>query len=255
LLEDRINDIASLMDSVGSDQAAIMGLSETGKVALLFAATYPERTRAVIAYGSFAGGGDDSPTYPWAPDPGQAAWLEDLQRNWGRGVLFLDEFAGSRRDDPHYREWFAKLERLSASPGAAVAVARMSMQTDVRDVLPMIRVPALVLHKRDDQAVPLEEGRYIAEHIPGAKFVELPGADHWPWIGHDDAIEEIQEIPHRDAPQRGAGPGHRDGDVRRHRRLDDARCRTRGPTMDGSARELLHARRARAAQIPRSRDR
>ena len=194
LLEDRINDIASLMDTVGSDRAAIMGLSETGKVAILFAATYPERTSAVIAYGSFAGGGDDRPTYPWAPDPGQAAWLEDLEANWGRGVLFFDEFAGSRRDDPHYREWFAKLERLSASPGAAVAVARMSMQTDVRDVLPMIRVPTLVLHKREDQAVPLEEGRYIADHIPGAKFVELPGADHWPWIGHDEAVEEIQEF-------------------------------------------------------------
>ena len=194
LLEDRVNDIASLMDTVGSDRAAIMGLSETGKVALLFAATYPERTRAVIAYGSFAGGGDDSPTYPWAPNPGQAAWLEDLERDWGRGVLFLDEFAGSRRDDPHYREWFAKLERLSASPGAAVAVARMSMQTDVREVLPMIRVPTLVLHKRDDQAVPLEEGKYIADHVSGATFVELPGTDHWPWIGHDEAVEEIQEF-------------------------------------------------------------
>jgi pimeloyl-ACP methyl ester carboxylesterase len=194
LLEDRVNDIASLMDTVGSDRAAIMGLSETGKVALVFAATFPERTRAVIAYGSFAGGGDDSPTYPWAPDPGQAEWLEDLERNWGRGVLFFDEFAGSLRDDQHYKEWFAKLERLSASPGAAVALARMSMQTDVRDVLPMIRVPTLVLHKRDDQAVPLEEGKYIADHIPAATFVELPGTDHWPWIGHEEAVEEIQEF-------------------------------------------------------------
>ena len=194
LLEDRVNDIASLMDTVGSDRAAIMGLSETGKVALLFAATYPERTTAVIAYGAFPGGGDDSPTYPWGPDPEQAEWLEDIERNWGRGVLYLDEFAGSRRDDPHYQEWFAKLERLSASPGAAMAVARMSMQTDVRHVLPTIRVPALVLHKRDDKAVPLPEGRYIADHIPGAKFVELPGEDHWPWIGHEEAVEEIQEF-------------------------------------------------------------
>ena len=95
LLEDRINDIASLMDTVGSDRAAIMGLSETGKVALLFAATYPERTRAVIAYGAFPGGGEDSPTYPWGPDPEQAEWLDDIERNWGRGVLYLDEFAGS----------------------------------------------------------------------------------------------------------------------------------------------------------------
>ncbi|HEX5936131.1 MAG TPA: adenylate/guanylate cyclase domain-containing protein [Actinomycetota bacterium] len=206
LLEDRVNDISSLMDTVGSDRAAIMGLSETGKVALFFAATYPERTRAVIAYGSFAGGGEDKPTYPWAPDPGQAEWLADLERNWGRGVLFFDEFAGSRKDDMHYHEWFAKLERLSASPGAAVALARMSMQTDVRDVLPTIRVPTLVLHKRDDQAVPLEEGKYIADHVPAATFIELPGTDHWPWIGHEEAVEEIQEfltgMRHSAAPDR-----------------------------------------------------
>jgi pimeloyl-ACP methyl ester carboxylesterase/class 3 adenylate cyclase len=194
LLEDRVNDIATLMDTVGSERAAMMGLSETGAVALLFAATYPERTSAVVAYGTFAGGGDTGPTYPWAPNPGQAEWLEDIERHWGRGVLFLDEFAGSLQDDTHYREWFAKLERLSASPGAAVAIARMVMQMDVRDVLPTIRVPTLVLHKRDDQAVPFEEGKYIADHIPGAKFVELPGSDHWPWIGHEEALEEIQEF-------------------------------------------------------------
>jgi class 3 adenylate cyclase/pimeloyl-ACP methyl ester carboxylesterase len=194
LLEDRVNDIATLMDTVGSERAAMMGLSETGAVALLFAATYPERTSAVVAYGTFAGGGDTAPTYPWAPDPGQAEWLEDIERHWGRGVLFLDEFAGSLQGDTHYREWFAKLERLSASPGAAVAIARMVMQMDVRDVLPTIRVPTLVLHKRDDQAVPFEEGKYIADHVPGAKFVELPGSDHWPWIGHEEAVEEIQEF-------------------------------------------------------------
>ena len=194
LLEDRVNDIATLMDTVGSERAAMMGLSETGAVALLFAATYPERTSAVVAYGTFAGRGATGPTYPWAPDSEQAEWLEDIERHWGRGVLFLDEFAGSLQDDTHYREWFAKLERLSASPGAAVAIARMVMQMDVRDVLPTIRVPTLVLHKRDDQAVPFEEGKYIADHIPGAKFVELPGSDHWPWIGHEEAVEEIQEF-------------------------------------------------------------
>jgi pimeloyl-ACP methyl ester carboxylesterase len=194
LLEDRVNDIAALMDTVGSERAAMMGLSETGAVALLFAATYPERTSAVVAYGTFAGGGDTAPTYPWAPDPEQAEWLEDIERHWGRGVLFLDEFAGSLEGDPHYREWFAKLERLSASPGAAVAIARMVMQMDVRDVLPTIGVPTLVLHKRDDRAVPFEEGKYIADHVPGAKFVELPGSDHWPWIGHEEAVEEIQEF-------------------------------------------------------------
>ena len=186
MLEDRVNDIAGLMDTVGSDRAAIMGLSETGKVALCSPPPI-QSEREPSSRTARLGGGVDSPTYRGA-DPEQAAWLEDIERKWGRGVLYLDEFA--RRDDPHYQEWFAKLERLSASPGAAVAVARMSMQTDVRHVLPTIRVPTLVLHKRDDKAFHSPRAKYIADHVPGAKFVELPGEDHWPWIGHDEAVEE-----------------------------------------------------------------
>jgi pimeloyl-ACP methyl ester carboxylesterase len=194
LLEDRVNDIATLMDTVGSERAAMMGLSETGAVALLFAAMHPERTSAVIAYGSFAGEGGEGPIYPWVPDPETADWLEDLEENWGRGILYLEDFAPSLVGDKRYEEWYAKLERLSVSPGAAVALVRMMFQMDVRDILPTIRVPTLVLHKRDDRCTPLAEGKYIADHVPGAKFVELPGADHWPWVGHDEAIEEIQEF-------------------------------------------------------------
>lgn len=194
LLEDRVNDIASLMDAVGSKRAAIMGISETGPVALLFAATYPERTRAVVAFGTFAGEGNTGPTYPWAPTPGNQEWLGHLERNWGRGALFLEDFVPSLVADRRYKEWFSKLERLAASPGAAVALARMVQQIDVRDILPTIRVPTLVLHRRDDQAVPLEEGQYIADHVPGARFIALPGADHWPWIGDQRAVEEIQEF-------------------------------------------------------------
>jgi class 3 adenylate cyclase/pimeloyl-ACP methyl ester carboxylesterase len=194
LLEDRVNDIATLMDTVASQRAAIMGLSETGAVALLFAATFPEKTRAVIAYGSFAGEGGAGPIYPWVPDPETAEWLEDLEQNWGRGALYLEDFAPSLVGDRRYEEWYAKLERLSVSPAAAVSLVRMMLQMDVRDVLPTIRVPTLVLHKRDDKCTPVAEGRYIADHVPGAKFVELSGADHWPWIGHDQAIDEIQEF-------------------------------------------------------------
>jgi pimeloyl-ACP methyl ester carboxylesterase/class 3 adenylate cyclase len=203
LLEDRVRDIASLMDTVGSERAAIMGLSETGAVALLFAATHPERTSAAVVYGSFAGLGDKGPIYPWAPNPAQAAELEDIEQHWGRGTMFLEEFAPSRVGDKRYEDWFAKLERLSVSPGAAVALVRMLLEMDVRDILPAIRVPTLVLHKRDDKVVPIDEGRDIAEHVPGAKFVELPGADHWPWIGHEEAVEEIQEFLTgvRDSPE------------------------------------------------------
>ena len=98
------------------------------------------------------------PIYPWAPDPEEAAWLEHLERNWGRGALYLELFAPSLVGDKRYEEWFAKLERLSVSPGAAVALVRMLLEMDVRDILPAIRVPTLVLHKRDDKVVPIEEG-------------------------------------------------------------------------------------------------
>lgn len=194
LLEDRVSDIATLMDTVGSERAAIMGLSETGAVALLFAAMHPERTRAAVVCGAFAGEGDKGPIYPWAPNPAQAAELEHLERNWGRGAMYFSDFAPSLVGDKHYEDWFAKLERLSVSPGAAVALVRMLFQMDVRDILPAIRVPTLVMHKRDDKVVPIEEGRNIANHVPGAKFVELAGADHWPWVGHEEAVEEIQEF-------------------------------------------------------------
>ena len=124
LLEDRVSDIATLMDTVGSDRAALVGLSETGAVALLFAATHPERTRAAVVYGSFARMGDTDPVYPWAPDPSEAEWLEHLERNWGRGALYLDQFAPSLVGDERYEEWFAKLERLAVSPGGAVGMVR-----------------------------------------------------------------------------------------------------------------------------------
>ncbi len=194
LLEDRVNDIAAVMDAAASTKAAIMGISETAAMALLFAATRPERTTAVIAYGAWTNGTDSRPAYPWAPSSDDDQWLGDLEQNWGRGAMFLEDIVPTLVGDKRYEAWYAKLERLAASPGAAVALARMAMQIDVRDVLPTIHVPTLVLHRRDDRAIPVEDGRFVAEHVPGAKFVELPGADHWPWIGDQRAIEEIQEF-------------------------------------------------------------
>ena len=237
LLEDRVGDIASLMDTVGSERAALMGLSETSAVALLFAATYPERTRAVIAYGSYAGEGDTGPTYPWVPDPEAAEWLEDLERNWGRGVLYLEDFAPSLVGDALYEEWYAKLERLSVSPGAAVSLVRMALEMDVRDILPTIRVPTLVLHKRDDRVVPLEEGKYIADHIPGATFVELPGRRPLAVDRSRGSRRGDPGVPHRHARQRRAGTRAGDRDVHRHRRLDETCGGARGPAMGGSARD------------------
>ena len=194
LLEDRINDIVAVMDAAGSTKAAIMGISETAAMALLFAATYPKRTAAVIAYGSWTNGSDTRPAYPWAPTSDQDEWLAELRRNWGRGAMFIEDIVPTLVGDKRYEEWYAKLERLAASPGAAVELARMAMQIDVRDILPTIHVPTLVLHRRGDQAIPIEYGKYMADHVPGAQFVKLPGADHWPWIGDEGAVEEIQEF-------------------------------------------------------------
>ncbi len=194
LLEDRVLDIGAVMDAAGSTKAAIMGISETAAMALLFGATRPERTTAIIAYGAWTNGSDARPAYPWAPSPNDDEWLDDLAREWGRGAMFIEDIVPSLVGDPRYEAWYAKLERLAASPGAAVALARMAMQIDVRDILPTISAPTLVLHRRDDQAIPIEDGRLIADRVPGAKFVELPGRDHWPWIGDDRAIEEIQEF-------------------------------------------------------------
>ena len=194
LLEDRVNDIAAVMDAAGSARAAIMGISETAAMSLLFAATHPERTTAVIAYGSWTNGNDRRPAYPWAPSSEDDEWLDELERNWGRGAMFIEDIVPSLVGDKRYEAWYAKLERLAASPGAAVGLARMAMQIDVRDILPTIHVPTLVLHRRDDRAIPIDDGRYIADHVPGAKFIELPGADHWPWIGDAQAVEEIQEF-------------------------------------------------------------
>lgn len=194
LLEDRVGDILAVMDAAGSVKAAIMGISETAAIALLFAATYPERTTAVIAYGAWTNGSETRPAYPWAPTSDEDQWLMELEQEWGRGALFLDAIVPSLVGDKRYEAWYAKLERLAASPGAAVALARMAMQVDVRDILPTVHVPTLVLHRRDDQAIPIEDGKYIADHVPGAMFVELPGADHWPWIGDDRAVDEVQEF-------------------------------------------------------------
>jgi class 3 adenylate cyclase/pimeloyl-ACP methyl ester carboxylesterase len=193
LLEDRVGDIAAVMDAAGSTRAAIMGISETAAMALLFAATHPERTSAVVAYGAWTNG-DARPAYPWTPSADEDADLADLERNWGRGALFIEAIVPSLVGDRRYEAWYSKLERLAASPGGAVALARMAMQVDVGDILPAIQVPTLVLHRRDDRAIPIAEGRFIADHVPGARFVELPGADHWPWIGDDRAVEEIQEF-------------------------------------------------------------
>jgi pimeloyl-ACP methyl ester carboxylesterase len=186
-LEQRMDDVRAVMEAVGSERAAVFGMSEGGNVALLFAATYPERTLALITFGIYAKRVWDS-EYPWAPTPDERQQFYDaIEKEWG-GPIGIEEIAPSVSKDPHFRQWWASYQRRSCSPRAALALAQMNTLIDVRDVLPAIRVPTLVLHRLDDRDTNIEEGRYIAARIPGATFIELLGLDHLIYAGDQDSV-------------------------------------------------------------------
>jgi len=188
-LEQRMDDVRAVMDAAGSKRAALFGISEGGSMASLFAATYPERTSALVLYASNA----RHPLGSLTAEQLQPI-LDATERSWGQGID-LPMWAPSRGNDPQLKQWYARWQRQAASPGAAVALLRMDAEIDISDVLPAIRVPTLILHRAGDQAVPVSESRYMAERIPGAKYVELPGMDHFPMAGDSDAIlDEIQEL-------------------------------------------------------------
>jgi pimeloyl-ACP methyl ester carboxylesterase len=191
-LEERMDDVRAVLDAVGCKQAALFGFSEGGLMSVLFAATYPERITALILYGVFAKR-IWSPDYPWAPTPeARQREIEELERNWSER-MDLDQLAPSESEA--FKNRLATYFRRSASPGAAVALMRMNTQIDVRDILPSIQVPTLVLHRLDDLDAKIEEGRWIAEQIPGATFVELEGDAHTLWAGDTDRIvDEIEEF-------------------------------------------------------------
>lgn len=193
-LEQRMDDVRAVMDAVGSRRAALCGVSEGGPMCSLFAATYPEKTLALVMIGTYAKR-IWAADYPWAPTPEQRAkFYEEMERDWGKAVG-LEERAPSRKDDAAFRAWWATYLRMGASPGAALALTKMNAEIDVRHVLGSIRVPTLVIHRRDDACLKIEEGRYVAARIPAARFVELPGADHLPFVGDQDAmLDEIEEF-------------------------------------------------------------
>ena len=162
------------MEAAGSRRAVLMGVSEGGPLCSLFAATYPEKTEALVMIGSYARRMRDA-DYPWGPTPDERdRFCQTIIDEWG-GPVGIDERAPSVADDPAFREWWAAYLRMGASPGAAVALTRMNAEIDIRDVLPSIRVPTLVIHRTGDRCLKVEEGRYLASRIPGATFVELPG--------------------------------------------------------------------------------
>ena len=164
-----------------------MGVSEGGPMSALFAATFPERTKGLVIYGGYARR-MWAPDYPWAAKPeARERFFRDIEQNWG-GVVDLDTIAPSEMNDPSFCDWWATYLRMSASPGAAVALATMNTKIDIREELSAIRAPTLVLHRSGDRDMNIEEGRYLARHIPAARFVELPGIDHLPFAGDQEPI-------------------------------------------------------------------
>ena len=194
-LDDAMDDIRAVMDDARIDQAILMGGAEGGATCMLFAATFPHRVSALVLYGTF-------PRRLQAPDylAGYTAEqheriLQVLQERWGRDPVAIRTIAPSRADDPAFRRWYARCQRYSTSPGSAIAWYRLSGEIDVRGVLPTIRVPTLVIHRTGDMIVPAAHGRYLASQIPGARYVELPGSEHF-WFDGDSEIilAEVEEF-------------------------------------------------------------
>ena len=193
-LEERMDDVRAVMDAAGSERAAVMGISEGGALAILFAATYPARTTALILFGTAA-------RWAWAPDYQWGRTSEQIaqvmsrwEAHWGEPAV-APQFAPSRKDDPAFLQWWGKLERMSTSPSDVNGLLKTIFDIDLRNVLRSIKVPTLVLHRVGEVVVPLQSGHHLAEHIPNAKLVELDGSDHWPWTeGADDLTNEIQEF-------------------------------------------------------------
>ena len=193
-LEQRMDDVRAVMDAAGSRRAALLGTSEAGALNLLFAATHPERTAALILLNSYArlAWSED---YPFGiPADAAEALLDGIEKGWGTGVAF-EALVASQADNEAMRRWWARYQRLAASPGAAVTLLRRAFDTDARAVLPMIAVPTLILHRAGDPFSGPEHGRYLAQHIPGARYVELSGGDHLFFVQDaDPLLAEIQEF-------------------------------------------------------------
>ena len=193
-LEECVDDLGAVMEAAGSERADVFGISEGGSMAMLMAASHPRRVKALVLYGSFARV-LEAPDYTFGISEQQLAKLAEVSaKGWGEGIG-LGAWAPSRRQDPELRQWWARLQRAAASPGMVRNIFGLYPELDIRQVLPVIQAPTLVLHRRDDRMINVEMGRYISDHVPGAKFVELEGTDHLFFTGDADAIvDEIQEF-------------------------------------------------------------
>jgi class 3 adenylate cyclase len=194
-LEERMDDMLAVLNAAGSEQAALFGVSEGGPLSILFAATHPQRVSALVMYGA-------APRMAWAPDytwgmPPELyndAMKEAVLEGWGDGVL-LELFAPSYAEDERMREVWGTFQRTGASPSMGLATLQALLEIDVRDILPSVRVPTLLIHRAGDRAVPARSSRFMSEHIPNAKYVELEGGDHLWFVGDVDAIfDEVEEF-------------------------------------------------------------
>jgi len=193
-LEQRMDDVRAVLDAVGSQKAALLGISEGGVMSALFAATYPERTAGLIIDGSYPSA-LRRPDYPWGVTEDQLEQrFSRVKDVWGK-VAGMDRYAPSQVEKPEVANWWTTFMQMSASPGDAEDLLRMNNFIDIRDALPAIRVPTLIIHARGDRVAPFEAGRYFAEHIPNANFLQLESDDHWPYFGDaDQVIGEVQEF-------------------------------------------------------------
>jgi pimeloyl-ACP methyl ester carboxylesterase len=193
-LEQRTEDIVAVLDAIGSQETALFGVSEGGNMAAVFAATYPERTRALVLTGT-AARGSWAPDYPWRPKLEEVEQeIEDLRLNWGK-PFSLDVAAPSMANDEAAKKWLGAYLRNAASPKTAELITRLHAQIDIREVLPTISCPTLVINRENDAWGPADEARYIANLMPNATLKLIPGSDHLPWYGDQDRIVgEIEEF-------------------------------------------------------------
>jgi pimeloyl-ACP methyl ester carboxylesterase len=193
-LEESMDDLRAVLEAAACERPAVFGISEGGPMSMLFAATYPERVSAVILYGTYARMVKSADFPLGIPEEALDHWGEMIRREWG-GPTGLRNWAPSAVGDPEFERWWARLLRQGTSPAGAIALMELYRETDVRGVLASIDVPALVLHRADDRIVPVRQGRFLAEQIPEASFVELAGADHLAWTEDQDTLlDEVEEF-------------------------------------------------------------